>query len=575
MRRMPLWATVILGLVPASSWAGPPDPARFIPAGAEVFARVDKPRELVQAVTERPEFKKLYDLEALKPLYQSVQYRRFLQLVAYYERDLGSPWPELLDKLAGGGVALGVKYYTGGKTRTVLAVQSTDAETLKQFFDLALKVVEQEAARGDEPAEINRGSYGGVDGVKLGGAFMAIVDGAFVLASDEKAMKAAIDLRNGGKSMADSPEPKKGRDLLPGDPLAWVYANIKPLKALPQAKEAFAKPRDNFLLTFAFAGILDVVGRSDFVTAGVYAEDDKLGLRLRMPAGREGMGLDAPLHVPPVGKPGSLPLLAPEGTIFSHSFYLDLKTFWVDREKILPPQVAKQFEQGIKQASRFTLGTTLGEMLEQSGVHHRFVVAAVPGSAYKVEPAQKIPAFAFVTTLRDEKLGRSLRSALLAAGGFAALTPQVSIKLHKDEYKGVKVTGYRFKEGGKFPVPDTDNLRFNFSPCFAQVGDQFIISSKEEFIRALIDELRKPGGREPASSNMRMRLSSAGASKLIEYDPDQIMTQLVLDQALPVPEAKKQARQLIDYLASLGQAELDFDFQPGHFELSLMFNFGN
>ena len=60
-----------------------------------------------------------------------------------------------------------------------------------------------------------------------------------------------------------------------------------------------------------------------------------------MPRGRDGMGAIKPIYLPPEGKPGCRPLLAPKGVLYSESFYIDPAPFWTERAKLFNPQIGK------------------------------------------------------------------------------------------------------------------------------------------------------------------------------------------------------------------------------------------
>ncbi|HEV3258750.1 MAG TPA: hypothetical protein VG013_17905 [Gemmataceae bacterium] len=70
-----------------------------------------------------------------------------------------------------------------------------------------------------------------------------------------------------------------------------------------------------------------------------------------------------------------------------------------------------------------------------------------------------------------------------------------------------KIIGYRFPEDASLPA-DVNNIRFNFSPCFVTVGDQFVACSTLELGHQLVDLLyremkpsARPGGlgRDPGA----------------------------------------------------------------------------
>ncbi len=280
-----------------------------------------------------------------------------------------------------------------------------------------------------------RKTYAGVEVVELSKELLAArVGDALLLANKSEAMKAGLDqhaanLKNPNAKNASTGRARtEARKILPGNPLAWLWVDLKPVKELPQAKDLFKTPRDNVILTLLFAGYLDVGRRSDFIAVGFYHDQGNFRIALRAPAGREGMATDVELHLPRDPKVGgSLPLLEPKGVLLSHSFYLDLDTLYQKRDAIFPPQVAKDFANGEKQISRFLLGTTLPKFLSEAGVHYR-LVATQPEKveSYKTQPEQRLPAFAVVVSMRDPHFAKTM-TALIKAGaaalGTAGLDP--------------------------------------------------------------------------------------------------------------------------------------------------------
>src|SRR5436305_1212485 len=101
------------------------------------------PRPGASVSTRNPQRSNRTDREA----FQSTNARRVAKLFAYYEKELGAPWPDLLDRLAGGGVVLATKFERGGGAPVLLVVQGKDDELLKRAVGLVLAVVEQELIR--------------------------------------------------------------------------------------------------------------------------------------------------------------------------------------------------------------------------------------------------------------------------------------------------------------------------------------------------------------------------------------------------------------------------------------------
>jgi hypothetical protein len=291
-----------------------------------------------------------------------------------------------------------------------------------------------------------------------------------------------------------------------------------------------------------------------------------------MPAGRDGMADDVELHLPRDQKVGgSLPLLELDGVIFSHSFYLDVGALWTKRAQIMTEQNVKQFEKGVKDASRFLPGTSIDKLLTQSGVHHRIIAVQRPLTAgYKTEPQVRVPAFAVITTMRDPAFAKSL--ALLIRAGAAIASFQASVKLFEEKHGETPLFGYRFPDDGKFP-DDPQGIRFNFSPAFAVVKDQIVIASTRELCIELIDILQKEDRSKRNAQNMQMRVYAKGVGDLLNASPEQLLTQTILGQAVSEAEAKKQVDQLLKYLRNLGSVRIETDYSANEFRFDIGWKF--
>src|SRR5262249_58515479 len=123
--------------------------------------------------------------------------------------------------------------------------------------------------------------------------------------------------------------------------------------------------------------------------------------------------------------------------------------------------------------------------------------------------------FAIVASMRDPEFGKNMESVLRAAallGTFAA----ADLKMSEEKHGDYTLVGYRFPEDKKaaFGV-DYESIQFNFSPCFAAVGKQFIISSTIELGRELIDIVSKEDVSKASPATTRMRLYSTGGADIL------------------------------------------------------------
>lgn len=558
---------LVLASLPAAVWAEPTSsPLRYVPhQQAELVIQIDNPREAVETILKLDLAQRLNRFPAVRELYDSTNARRFYQLVAYFEKQLGAPWPDLLDRLAGGGAVLGARF-DQGRPEVVLAIQSKDEALLKKFVVVAGDVLEQELARQDARARLKRTRYLDVEGIKLDdNLHAAVIGSALVLGSSEGAMHQVVDThRNNNQSLMSVPALGDAYKLLTARdktmPLAWACYNLGSARGGPNAKEIFELPRNEAQVTLLFGGWLDVARRAPFIAAGLSREATKTGetirLQVAMPQGREGINPSLTLHVPPRGQPGTLPLLEPKGTLYSSSYYLDLGEFWEKRTKLLTEKQVKDFEQFDKNSGRFLAGNTMHQLLSQAGPHQRIVVTYQEQHGYKKVPTQRLPAFAFVVDMRQPaEFSRSMETVLRGAALLGGIAGQ--LKLIEEKHSDLTIIGYRFPEDKPFQG-DVNGIRFNFSPCFVAVGDQYLVSSTLELAHELIDLLQKeaktPKKIDPAIT-VRSRAYAAGGADYLQSVEDQLLAQTILDQAVAPAEAKDQVKDFIALVRKLGILE--------------------
>src|SRR6266849_4791816 len=327
---------VLVGAGSVRAESPPPSPLRLIPDVADVVIEVKNPRQLVEAIVTLDAVKGFMGLEAVQEFYDSTTSRRFYQLLAYFEKELGAKWPELLDKLGGGGAALGVKIGPD-PAPALFVLQGKDEALLRKFFKLALEIGESELARNESKEKPEKGEYRKIETVHIGDKFYAAVAGSALLVSNqEKALQAGIDLHLYGdkKSMIHSTGVAEAKKLLTPDPLATEWLNLESVRKAPGADKIFTLPRNEANLTILFGNYLDLAARSSYLCAGFYRKGESLLTTIRVPSGREGMTAELELHAAPADQPGIRPLLEPKGVMYSNSSYLDVGKFWEQREKL-------------------------------------------------------------------------------------------------------------------------------------------------------------------------------------------------------------------------------------------------
>jgi hypothetical protein len=547
------------------------DPLRLVPRQADFVLRIDSPHRLVDAVLATEPLRELTQFAAVREALQTTNARRAARLLAYYEQELGAKWPDLLDRLAGGGVVLAGRFDRTNQAPALLVVQGTDAELWKRSLDALLKVIEQEQVRQDAKDRPKKDGYRGLETIHIGNDLHLARAGAALLVSNKvEAVHAGLDLYINGRhdSLTEAAGPTDARTLLPPAPLVSLWVNLKPAQESPEGKEFFKRPKsDPGQLVFA-GGLLDVIGHAPFLSMGVYHQPDGAWMStFRMPRGRDATPEGQALHVAPAGQPGCLPPLAPPDALYSTSFYVDVGKFWTEREKLLTEGPRKGLDQAEKNLGRFLAGRKLSELLTQAGPYHRFVAAAQAKSGYAKHPNQIVPAFAYNVSMRDPGFGKAMDGLLRAVALFAGL--QAKLKLVEEDIDGVKLVGYRFPEDGTL-AGDVNNIRFNFSPCFAAVGDQFFAASTIELGREMIHTLKRPATNVPSSDTVVLsRLSAAGGSALLKAFEDQVLTQAALDRAMTIDEVRSEVTKFVAWVGKLGELDFSTEYQPHEFRFEV------
>jgi hypothetical protein len=574
MRLPSLLAAGLVALCAGAARADALPPSRLIPAEADVVLQVKDPVRLAKLLRNLDLLQEVQALAPVKEQLASTQARRARQLLAYAEKSLGKKWPALLEDLAGGGAAAGVKF--GGPY--VVVVQGKDEAMVQKFLELGVAVVRDELARQESKDKVTKVEYRGLPGYQIGNVVVARAGAALVVSNHQGALEKALDLHLSGESgttrgIAASPLFARAGKLLPAGPLAEAWVNMKPIHQSQPGQVLYKTPRDNGALTVLFGSYLDVLGRSPFVCAGLYDKKDGFALTFRAPKGRDGMGADRDLHLPAAGA-GGLPLLEPRGVLYASSFYLDVSKIWSDRQKLFPKAQADGLTKFDKTSGRQLAGARLSALLESAGARHRVVVATQPRVGYQRAPKQRFPAFAFVTEMRQPEAFARKMGTVLRTGGLLA-SSQVDMRLVEEEHHGCAIAGFRFAEKGELKA-DVNDVRFNFSPCFARVQDQFVFCSTIELCRELVDllaaEKKDPGKKAyPVAYD---RAYGAGFAGLLKSLEESLVTQTILDQAAAPDEAKEQVRALIRLVAKLGAIGSSAHFGKDEFRFDVRFRGG-
>ncbi len=544
---------------------GPKDPLRFVPGQAEMVVTVKHPSELIALVEKHAVFQDALKLAGVREFYDTANFQRLYQLIAYFEKELGQNRDELIADLSSGGLVLAAKFTQPGGA--VVVIQSRDEARLRKFVELALTVLQQELDRQESKDKIVRKKYNGIDVGQFGPKLcFAITDGALVLASESNALKLALDTRAGVDDIGQTPAYQAARAKQPKGNLANVWLHLDELRKNQNFQNGLNGAAMDPFQMLLFGGLTDVLKRAAYLSASLLREGNDFRLAVSMPAGAVGM---APIRamLVPAGQSRDFAPLNPPRTIGTSSYYLDLGQMWDKRREIFGDKNAQGIEDGDRNLAKILGGVKLAKLLQNAGPHHRLVFAQQKDRPYKTRPITPFPAFALVIDTRDPSFAKDINTILRTSALLATFA--YGLQLKEEEHEGCNLVAYFFSETKKVEG-DPDGIRFNFSPTYAAVGDWFVFSATAELARDLVTELKKEKRGGTTAASMQTTLHASGLADIARGNYDASLTELILKQALPPKTAKAELQAIIDWTESLGSLSLQSRYLADEYQYDVL-----
>jgi len=540
-----------------------------VPAEAEWVTKIDRPRDILNAVEKNELFLEAQKLAGIREYYETTNIQQLYQLVVYFEKQLGKNRDDILDDISAGGMVIAARLTP--PTGAMLVMQAKDDAKLRAFVDLTLGVLTKELERQESKDKIVRKKYEGIDVGQIGPKLsFALTDGALIIANEDKVLKTILDrqLKKAvGKTITQTPSFAEARKQAPQKSLAWTWFNLDELRKSEGFKNGLDAASLDPLQVLLFGGFTNLLKRSPTASASLSREGASgYRLAIQLPRGREGMGALAHMIAPADDK-GTLPPLLPPRVISSTSYFLDLGQYWDKRVEILGEQNAKGLEEGDKNLTKVLGGIKLAKLLHAAGPHQRLVFAQQKETPYKLKPATPFPAFALVVDMRDPQFAKDMNAVLRSAALLATFA--VGLQLKEETYKDCEMVSYHFSETKKVEV-DVQNIRFNFTPSYVACDDQFIVSATSELARDLIDVIKAQKKEKPSKAAMRTQVFASGISAFTGANEDASLTQLILAQALPPKNAKQELRAIIDWFNRLGTLRLEEIYGANDFRYDIL-----
>jgi hypothetical protein len=566
------WAVAADATAPAPSSA-PAPAARCVPADAILGLELSRPQplldlacspKLIAAVTSLP----AYQRAAAQPKFREMQGG-----IAFLEARLGVRWPEALEKLLGGGLLLTVHPQEG----VLLVIDAKDAQLLADLHQVLLDIARGEAAKAGQPDRVYSKSYAGQTVWTFGTNEAHVLLGSrLVLANRPALVKQVLDLRaKGTETLASQPAYQGAKQAAGAEAIGLAFANLKVLKQLPNLRKALARP-DNPLAALLLAALPETAGQADWLGLGLGLQGTTLRARAVLGGQAAAGGSKTAFAVPPRPADGALPNLTVPGLIASVSLYRDLHAFYAAKDELFPERTSGLIFFENMMGIFFSGRDLTDEVLAETRPEIRLVVARQKYDPAVGMPRTQLPGFAAVFHIQHpEKAGELAEEAWQKALGLVNFTrgqkAEPGLILDRDVYEGVRYSLARFGTAGVQDKTDLD-VRFNFRPALARVGDFLVLSSTDGLAKDLIDALKKEAAesvRALAQTHSRIEVDGAQLAAILQANRPAMVRQSMVEKGKTQQQAENDFDFLVGLLGRLARARLDVGTAAGQPEVRL------
>lgn len=486
------------------------------------------------------------------------------EMLSVVEQATGERWDEALKHLTAGGVYLGVS--GDDPPRFDVAVVADDETVLKRVIPQLEKWLLGRVAPQMVGQPLPSKTYAGVSYRELGEARYAVVGNRLLMSNREEGLHELIDRAREPIATNDS------ADL----PVVHVRIDGEKLRSNPDFQMPLAWPANDAGAFALFGGWFDAVRNCEAIDVALGVTSRALDVNVSLPNGsgsefQESAGLEG--FFAPVDGSGIAPLLKPEGTIYSSSWYRDYKTLWSNREHSVTAEVRQRVEDADAltktQFSQFGVQVPLSELLSTLGPSFRSVIARQDDSPYQVELKERFPAGAVVIQLQDESGFRKHFLPLLKTVNLIAMFSQAQMMTKSDTYRDIDLNSLMFADDEQ-AASKGNRFRYHFSPTFAIARGHFVWGSSVDLVKRLIDELESEAAAAvPAGVTERQFVASREVDSALQELRRQIVYRLLIGQGLSKDIAEAEVDLFSQALRSVGTVATEARRTNGGFEYNI------
>ncbi|MGB9687727.1 hypothetical protein [Thermogutta sp.] len=542
--------------------AGIDSAAAWVPQNAPAALVVKNPASLIeqweksplrQAVANNPGFQAVLNNPGIK------QADALVGLVEVHTKK--DRWTLLKQALGGG---LFVAALPQGEV--VVIAEAQDGKVLRDVHEFLLGLAKLDAENKGQPDRVKSADYRGVTAWTFGGDEVhAIVENRLILVNKPELMKQIIDRiqDSHGGSLRDNPK-FTAAEKATADHNLVLYLDLETLRALPNVQKGLEQSRQP-LPILLLAGTITALQKAPWLAVGLSIEGSRVTGTLQ--TGEVAQWPEPLAFALAPGKDGALPPIHVPGTVFTASFYRNLRDFYAQKNELFPERTSGLIFFENMMGIFFTGRNFTEEVLAELEPYVRVVVAEQRYSPEIGTPAVQLPAMAVVFRMKNPKkfqpvVEEGFQKALGLINFVRGQDAKPGMILDRPVYKGVKYTLAYFN-----PDPDGDkehaDIRFNFSPVLACRDRDLILSTAEPLAKDILDALAE---QEAAVQNVHkavtthLELLGTQIVRLLEVNKEALIAQNMAEKGHSRERAETELSQLLMVLRMLNEFRLTESF---------------
>lgn len=568
----------VLTLISQAVFGAEPTSRQLLPPNSTAILEIRQPQIAFQHALVKRILPILQQSRAFQDALGNPDLDVFRDSIQHFESQLGLTLPQIIEQCAGEGLLVSA---TADEKTQLTAVQFSailtgrDPDKVARLPEVTLSLLRKIMAGKEQnlPDPLAK-SHQGHAYFQFGEVFYAVAGPRWLLSNREAGLQGMFDRLDGKAANSDTSLASQLVKTSSDTPGIRLIADIAAIKKIAAYNPVTQWPPKEVAPIILAGGWLDLIQRSQTVIADIDLGHDTIvaGVKFPAKADRPTPGTAGYFAVEP--NAAAAPLFQPPQLIYSMSWYRDYWKMWENRNQVPLPDQIKQLEMQIAATETGNLGYSGFDIIRLLGPHHRFVVTRPGPNPYRVEMTERLPEFALVLDLKDEKEFKDkVLLPIQRILGIVAVTNKMVAQTTK--HQSAEISALRFTEDPA-SVQASDRVRYNFEPSYSVTRGHLVIGSTSHIVRALIDDMdrisRTPASTAatPAPGLTEQQILSLGELSQVLTDVHGLAVRnAVLNDGLTISEAESELNIVQQIVAAIGRLHVHAGFGPDGFEYRL------